>query len=255
MYIYTFSLALLILCTFFLVLFPLQHFTPSVFNPFASETPSQPAEQIEVEPSPAPLPFNPFADALRSPSPKPMQASLSLSAASAPPPALAWPESQPDVSSISLPPINMSIGLPPITVPIPTSAPAPQLRHIEEPAPVNASAMADLFGGQRSFTQGPNLSFQFQAVAPQAPGTAYEPAVAKISKRDIPNPFAANPVGKGGVAAGVTKKSGAKGGSTKRAPPTREGYLEHSISGRGKYVVYPIFYIYFFIFCWLYIFC
>ncbi len=101
-----------------------------------------------------------------------------------------------------------------------------------------------MFGGARSYSLGPSLTFQFEAVAPQLTGVAYTPAVAKFggsggsggAQTPASNPFSARTQS---TASAVKKPGGGgvvggKSAQTKRAPPTREGYLEKIVSGKGK---------------------
>ncbi len=198
-----------------------------MFNPFAEVAPTTSAAVSAPPLASTELPFNPFEDVVPSrPSPKSSPKMPRL-------PSVPQAPVQ-DMGGISLPPISMPIGLPPISMPIglpPISMPIPALRHVEEPELMSASAAADLFGGQKQFTAGPTLNFQFQVLAPQTAQTTYEPPVAKLlPKKEAPNPFAANPANK--AAGGKKVVKGAA--PVKRAPPTREGCLEKVLSGKGR---------------------
>jgi hypothetical protein len=194
----------------------------------------------EPEPEPEALPFNPFASIVAaSPKASPQFTRKPLE-----------PE-PPAPAPIALPPISLPISLPPLSLPIPTQS---SLNHVEAPVP-NASALASMFGGQKSYALGPSLHFQFEAVAPQQDGLAYQPAVAKFGgpagpagstpgtaaaaagpgSKPASNPFAGQTARSMSTASALKKPGTTKGGPpAKRAPPTREGYLEKIISGKGK---------------------
>lgn len=207
----------------------------SVFNPFASPDEAEADfNPFGAEPDAAPetTPFNPFADAIRA-------APVHDIPRTATPPAVApaGPPAVPAVLPAAPAPVVRAVPAPAPAPPAhPTMPTMPALRHVDPEPSLSASALAGKFGGQREFTLGPSLQFQFQAVAPQAAGVTFEPAVARHGRdaAAAANPFAANPAGRTASASAGTRKPVPRGPAAKRAPPTRSGCLDKVLSGKGR---------------------